>query len=236
MVKIQAEILSNSAIDYQSKEFKKFSAATKELFGNTSLDKFKKDAEDVSIFKRITIARSTAPEIKKIKEYYETSFKRYHKDIDVKNILKGETAVIHDSAQDVKIIDELITRLAFSLGSFGTTDLTSALSANPDVAADLGKILLAKEALEKHERKLSAILRFEKTKKEVNNNLADFFWKNPTEWFGEVMKSTITLKPNIGKTFGACFKMAGKTTWSGLKLMGGTLALLETYINKEINK
>ncbi len=169
---VDREVVLNSAIDYDSKEFSNLLAAMYELFGSKEMDQFKEHADNPSIFRTIG-AVPTSGELRASQKYFRDKF-------------SGEApanAIVTDAAEKTKLILALAARFSRDTRVTGAADLRAVLASNPDLAADLGKILQAKEELERHERMFGREMSFDKSLEQLKqtgkDSLKTMLWNAP---------------------------------------------------------
>lgn len=209
---VSHEVVLNKSIDYDSKEFANVQAALYELVGSAQMDRFKQHADNPAVFRALAPALRSA-ELTSAQKYYRDKF-------------KGDapaTAVITDTAEKTKLITELITRFSGDPRLVGAADLRSTLIANPDLSADIGKMLQAKEELERHERMFGREVNFERSMATLKTNA----WETVTSkmWTpigGYLKKFNI---PTSGKKFVDHFVAMAKAIGQELKV--GTELLID---------
>ena len=220
------------SIDYSSREWRDFEAAMNECFDGTDKARFQEDADDSSIYRRMPTAPTTPSAYSRSKNYYKGKY-------DGKD--PGH-AVVMDTAQTTHLIEALGNRFSGDLGPLlGSPDTIKDLMAtNPELGADLGKLLQSKGLLEKHESKFKRQLNFEhsidKFKGDTKDAIINIFGKGLLRWakvmgksairpsMGNIMKMTGETLRLMGLTVGAGLKIgasAGRTTLSGLNKLRG---------------
>src|SRR3989344_3125737 len=139
-----AEMRARGVFDTSSESLKKLEAGLREILGNERLTHCRELSDDPRVFRGILMTPSTTRDLQSV----ETQFRRRFKGKRPDNF-----RVIHDVAQERQLFERVLARFAGDPRLGGTTSLEAALSANPELAADLGKALMAKEEIVGHERR-----------------------------------------------------------------------------------
>ena len=181
---LEKETKLKGNIDYKSKNWRLFEAALNEIFTPEQLEKFSKNSNDPKIFKTIPGFAVNKADYKKMESYYKANF----------NGQSPDYTITLDSAENAKMIDKVSNRLDKKLNPLigNRTSLEMLTIINPEIGADIGKMLLAKEQLEKHENMFGKQIKFEKNmeafKGDSKKALVNMMWSAPTEWLGQIVK------------------------------------------------
>jgi hypothetical protein len=229
---IKAEITLNGTIDSRSPEFAEFIAASKELLGPETLAQSKKDAEDPTKYTSITPAPTTGAGLERVKKYYKDKYESHF----------PKPGVIKDIADTMGLVQALTNRLSRRIGT--ASNIQELLTNNPQASADLGKLILAQEHLQRHERRFSRELAYEKRLnqfgKDAKDSLAKIAWQEPSDWFASSYQNLRRFmnNPSMDTAFSGAINIAGSTAKflakEGLvtaKLLFSGVATGASYIN-----
>jgi hypothetical protein len=230
MSNVQNEILTGGVLDAKSKGFKEFKGAAREIFGEEKLREFSTDPRYTSRRRGFSppLASPTGTEVKDAGDHYARKF----------NGQAPPRAVLWDTADSTKNINELMNRAAVDYSAFSGVSLESALSMGPEMGADIGEILERGEAVERHERKFDKNLKFDKAmegfKETAKESLVEMFWKAPTDFLNNMWKKR-TVDPF--KLFSAFLtegaRLVGRETVSGAKVLSGSLYTFGSLIKNK---
>ena len=228
MQSVQDEIGLEGALDRESKTFRQFQAALNEIFTQMEQQQFKIDSS-TSAFTPLPVSATKAnrPELNRSANYYRKKF-----DGKIPPV-----PVVRDTAELTKTINALFDRFGSSSAIGGTGDLNSIMVANPELGADLGKLLLLKQQLEQHEKMFSKGCNFEKSMQDLKNNSRELItkgiWQDTYDWLRVAPKALC--HPNLSgfmTAFNATSKFFLKTAWRGSKLLGHVAKTTADYIRK----
>lgn len=128
----------------------------------------------------------------------------------------------------MKLVDALLRRFSTDPRLGSVDSLQDILVANPELGADLGKLLSAKSATERDERVFGKDLKFEKTmgefKKTAQESLTEMVWKAPGDYMKQIVKRGLDMsKGGLGGVLSAYVKetarFMGREAWAGTKLL-----------------
>lgn len=230
---VGSEIGTNGIIDSKSKDFKQFKAALNEICGRETLRRFSKDGNDSAIFRSLVLPPSTAAEIARVRRYFSHTF-------------KGKTpahGVMRDSSDNMKLIDALLRRLSSDPRLGGPDSLQHILTAHPELGADIGKLLDAKSATERHERMFGKDLKFEKTvgefKKTAQESLTEMLWKAPGDYMTQIVKRGLDMsKGGLGGVLSVYLRetarFMGREAWAGTKLLAKSAHAVGSLVKNKV--
>ncbi len=231
MRNVELELSSNGIISSDSKDFDLLQAALNEVFGSKNQEQYSKDAADPAIFRSIAVPPSTLPEVNRVRGYYASNF-------------GGKTppfAVTKDSADNMKMIQALMTRFETDPRIAGAGSIESTLALHSDLGADLGKIFEAKKAVERHERLFGKDLAFEQTmanfKKTAQNSLTEMVWKAPVDYITTMAKKGLFMKSAsglLGSLMKETARFSGREAVAGTKLFGSSLKALGSLVKNKM--
>lgn len=223
----QNEIQYTGSTNSESTDFRNLEAAFNELFHPNKLEQLKVDAEDPKVFKSLPLKPISPRDYGKMSDYY-------------KKIFEGrspELGVVKDSTEKTQLINELIKRFCGDRALKSGASLDQILLLRPELGADLGKILLAKQGLDRHQRMFGKELNFEKElnnfKETAKESLTTLLWEAPTNWLKTMVKGS--LNPNFGnfaKMVESTAKFGGKELWAGSKLLYRSARAAGSYLSK----
>ncbi len=230
---IQTELTANGVIDSRSKDFFLFQTALNEVFGVESISQFTKDANDPTIFRALPMPIASPKEVKRAGDYFAKKFDGQ----------RPVFSVLNDFSEQTKMMDLLLSRFSGDPRLSGANPLENIIVANPELGADIGKILEIKKALDRHERMFDKDKKFEKTMKEFRAtaecSLTEMAWKAPTSYVSNVISKQIQAK-NLGDFFGIFFsetgKFAGREAWAGTKFVAKAGATVGSYLKNKMMK
>src|SRR3989338_4782909 len=153
--------------------------------------------------------------------------------------------MIDEYARQTKIISELATRFNRDPLLSSPAALETVLTANPDLSADMGRILLSKELLTKIEKSFDKKMKWEQRKDELKNttkeSLKKILWSNPSEYIKTIGRSAS--KPSFGNFMKAAWatgKFLGKEAWEiagvavcGVETIGSGLSFASAQSSAE---
>ena len=231
LMAVTSETHKDGSLDYESPAFRALLASTNEMFERADIKKFKQDAGDTSKLRRLhTIVPSTR-QVDKMRKYF-------------KKKTKGEgpnNTVLTESVRELETLEEIAFRLnsdiSSSMSHLGPAD---EIRARAEYGADIGRILLAKENLERHENKAQREQTFieanERWKDEAKKSLTVMMWDAPTKWLKKTVGGMLTFGKNpLRKSFEVMFAQAeflAVETYHGGKLLASTLDAMGKALNK----
>lgn len=193
--------LKRGVADVASEDWRGFEAALNKVFGLADLEKFKKDATNSALFRRLAVVPPNHTQIRNVHDYFNGKFGRVPVTAILTSCVESNTrisAVFHRFERDSRIV--------------GSPSLLDTLRNNPELGADIGKILEEKGILERHERMLENEIDWEKSlegfKKTAGESVAKMMWGAPVEWAKEFGRSA--LAPDVGKMIGGMFAATSK--------------------------
>ncbi|MCX6745583.1 MAG: hypothetical protein NTX00_01030 [Candidatus Parcubacteria bacterium] len=229
---VEKETKIKGNVDYKSKNWRLFEAALNEIFTPQQLEKFANNANDPKIFKSIPNFAVNQADYKKMESYYKANFDGQSPDY----------AIILDAAENAKMTEKLSSRVNKKLDPLigYRTSLENIIMINPEIGADIGKMLLAKEQLVRHENMFKKQIRFEKNmdafKGDSKKALVNMLWSAPTQWMVQMVKGG--LDPSFRgfmRMFNATTKFlieeassGSKLLWSGAKVAASGLSRLNS--------
>lgn len=220
---VQHELTYTRAIDKDT--YRDFVAGLNEIFGKNGVADLKRDGADPAIYRALLLPPASLAEFNQTASYFKTKFEN-----KVPN-----AAVVKDCAENKKIIDALHTRFMGDPALAGAGDLEALIAAHPELGADLGKILSAKELSDLHERRFEGDLRFdgsmEKLKATAKESFATMFWKAPSEYLKAVGKSPKFDLTYFAKTTMETAKFLHKEGKAGTKLLVDVAKTAKAYID-----
>ncbi|KKU42035.1 MAG: hypothetical protein UX58_C0004G0094 [Candidatus Wolfebacteria bacterium GW2011_GWB2_46_69] len=221
---LQHELTYNRAISDET--HRAFVASLNEVFGKNGVADMKRDSA-TPIYRALLLSPASLAEFNQTANYFKTKFE---------NKVPG-VAVVKDCAENKKIIEALSTRFMGDPSLAGVGDLEALIAAHPELGADLGKILSAKELSDMHERRFEAGIRFNRSMETLGNtareSLGTMVWKAPSEWWKVVGKSGEKLNfEYCAKTTIATAKLLHKEGKAGTKLLVEAAKTAKAYIDK----
>ncbi len=235
--KVGDEARLSGAVDYKSKNWRDFEAALNELFDQNDRNTLREDSENPLFFRTIPLGPVSAVEYNRARSYYQGKF-------------DGQSPkhyAINDTANNVKLINELANRIYVDLSPYATNimDIKAVLTAHPEIGADIGKAMGVKEELEGAEERFSREIlhkkEWEQYKKDAGESLKEMILDIPLGVLGKMTKETgkILKNPsqkNIGEAIasltGAVITATAKELLeAGKFLYGGTKTTL-LWLNK----
>lgn len=217
---VQHELTYTRAINEDT--YRAFVAGLNEVFGKDGVVDMKRDAADPMIYRALMLPPASLAEFNQSASYFKTKFAN-----KVPN-----AAVIKDCAENKKIIEALHARFAGDPALAGASDLEALIAAHPELGADLGKILSAKEMSDMHERKFESGLHFKKSMEAFGNttkeSLGTMIWKAPAEFWKTVNKSGQSGFLPFAK---ATMDLAYEETKAGTKILIEAVKSAKAYID-----
>jgi hypothetical protein len=128
----------------------------------------------------------------------------------------------------MKLVDALLRRFSIDPRLGGPDSLQDILTAYPELGADIGKLMDAKKATERHERMFGKDLMFEKMmgefKKTAQESLTEMLWKAPSDYATKIIKGGLDMsKGGLGGVLSVYMKetarFMGREAWAGTKLL-----------------
>jgi hypothetical protein len=118
----------------------------------------------------------------------------------------------------------------------GAVDIETIISAHPELAADIGKVLEAHDAFRSQERRFGRELKFEASRdrlvRSTKESATEMLWRAPADWFRESFRGT-GLNPfkMAPKMFVATAKLMAREVWQGGKFLATAADTIGQYIN-----
>jgi hypothetical protein len=228
---IQLEIGVNGIIDSESKFFKEFIAALNEVFGAEKVAQFRKDSINPKIFRNLSISPLTVVEVNFVKDYFLKKFKDRTPNL----------VIIKDCSYNMKLINAILQRFLNDPRLVRSNSIESIIVASPELRADLGKILEAKYAVERHERLFDKDLKFEKAiekfKRTAENSLTEILWKAPIDYLTTIVKKGFNSKELgdfVGTFLKETAKFIGRETWAGTKFLSRSVYTVGSLIKNKV--
>ena len=228
---VRSEIGTHGVVGGQSKDFRGFHAALNEIFSREKMRQFSRDAGDPALFRHLAVSPSNPTEVRQVERYFSKVFKGK----------KPEFSVIRDSSDNMKVMDALLQRFSHDPRFGGIDSLQNILAAHPELGADIGRLLQAKGALERHERMFGKDLRFEKAmdafKKTAQTSLTEMLWKAPTDYMMTIMKKGFHTK-GLGDLTGMFLqettRLAKRELWAGSKFLAQSAHAAGSFVKNKV--
>ena len=222
---VQHELVYTRKIEEET--YRAFVAGLSEVFGRNGVDGMKRDAADPAIYRALHLAPVSPAEFNQTLNYFKSKF-------DQK---APNAAVVRDCAENKKTIEALHARFMGDPALAGAGNLEALIAAHPELGADLGKVLSAKELSDMHERRFGTGIRFkesmEKLKTTGKESLATMFWKAPAEYVKAITKTPKLDFNYFAKTTMETAKFLGKEGKAGGKLLVEMASAAKAYIDKK---
>lgn len=209
----------------ESKAFREFRAGLGEVFGKETINQFREDAEDPVKWRALALPPVTPRQLADVKGY----FSRRH---------EGKTPefpILNDTAINTKLIAECLRRVLADPELATPQDLKTIIDSHPELGADLGKILLAKSAVERHERRFGRGVDFEnaaeKWKEDARETAIEMLFRAPFNFVKAFGKSLISWRFEIfakGLT-----ELVGREAWAGSKFVAKSAKAIGFYVRKK---
>lgn len=182
----------------KSKDWEGFDAALKVLFTKDELKDFRTESNDPAIFHMPLVHPVDLRWQARVRGHFQTNFEGR----------SPEVPVIRNYTEQNSLLWSLLHRLEADSRLHGLR-LKDAVRLNPEIAADIGKMLEAHGMISYHEEKFEKKLAFEKSHDRLKNtareSLAKMFFGVPVEWLKVVSRHA--LRPS----FEGFFKMISAT-------------------------
>lgn len=232
MGNVQKELSFSGVIDASSKDYKRLQAALNEVLGKRQLVELIKNSEDPTIFKHIAVSPVVAADIAHATDYYKKQF----------NGRAPAFGVVRDTAETAKLMEALCGRIAAHPGvSSGPLSFGSFVIANPDLGADIGKILAAKRMLERHERHFSKDLHFEaatkRFKQTARDSFAEMVWRGPLDFVSSLTSSGLAQKSFMGfvnEVMSQSVRFAAREVWAGTKAFASLAHVAGSFMKNKM--
>jgi hypothetical protein len=193
---------------------KELRGALQQIFTVEQLQQFKTLAENPAIFRALILPPVGTKEVSAVNRRYKAKFDgKVPSTREVLRIAENQQALV-----------EVLRRFKGDRRLSGTGGLESILAANPELAADIGKIVAAMELIDKQEKSFDKSLKFNKAmdgfKADAKESLTTMFWKGPIDYISALQKGINGLSlESCVNLFGATMKFLGKEVWAGGKLL-----------------
>jgi len=218
---------------YTENSVEDFTAAFKELFERGDLDTFREYADDPTIFIPTSPITVLPSDISSVEKDYKTRF----------NKKAPSSAVLRDTAEQTKLAYELLSRFQTDPRITSASDIEAVIRSNPELAADIGRFMQAKEGIDRHNRSFGRELQFqeswENTKKNAQESLQSMVFSAPANLTSSVFKEGQKVfktgnyaqgMVNMSFAFGKFF---GQEIYQGTKILGNLTGTLARYINTQ---
>ncbi len=242
---VQEEIRLSGKLAPDSKEYSAFLGALKEICGPELGKQLKKDASDPTLSSRWSSPPSapvTPGDVRRQTAHYQAYLGKTLQGVNAARIdthLKGKSVVLGDCVQNTRLVGSLAERFSKHPDIFISGDIQATLKSNPALRMELGKLLFAKEQLERHEKMFKKELHhetaLEKLKEEARETLTIMVWKAPVDWLKSIGASAF--RPSVPSTiamFGATAGFLTKEVVSGSKLLIRAAQTLGTYAGTKL--
>lgn len=206
--------------------YRSFVAGMNEVFGKDGVMDMKRDAVDPTIYRALHIPPVSAAEFNRAADYFKGKFENK----------TPNAAVVRDCAENKKIIEALHARVAGDPALAAAADLEALIAAHPELGADLGKIMSAKELSDMHERRFGTSVHFNKSietlKKTARESLATMAWKAPSDYMKAIAKTPQLNFDYFAKTCMETAKLLHEEGKAGSKLLLEMGKTAKSYIDK----
>jgi hypothetical protein len=220
---VQHELTYTRAIDKET--YRAFVAGLNEVLGKNGVADMKRDATDPAIYRALHVPPATPAEFNQALTYFKSKFENR----------APNAAVVKDCAENKKIIDALHARFMGDPALAGAGDLEALIATHPELGADLGKILSAKELSDMHERRFGDGIHFNKSmetlKETAKESLTTMFWKAPSDYIKAISKNPKFDFAYFAKTTWETATFLGKEGKEGGKLLLETAKTAKAYID-----
>ena len=219
-------ILRGEALGKRSEAFREFQGALRETLGRDAPERLRKEASDPAVCRALTITSPDRDEVGASLEMWKQAFAgRMPRD-----------RVVQDTAEQIKLMQVVFDEIRSDPSLAGPDSLRDALAARPELGADIGKALIAKDTLEMHERMFTRTLAFERSReafiKTGKEALATMFWRAPVDWFKGFAKSVAP--PSLATPFRIAYetmRLAVREVWSGSRILARGLEVTARGLN-----
>ncbi len=219
--------------DFESDDYRNFYAGVSEIFDEAELEQFKIDA-GLPTF--TTPSRTvSSKEFNNIKKQFEG---KYDGRVPC-------TTINRVTAENYKEIEELLARFSGHSAHGGTADLNAMISSFPELGADIGKILMLKEEIERSKDQFGREVTFddslENLKDRTGSALAGSFFDEVKMFSKSMIKGTNDVSKGkfgqaITHTTAAVARATAKGTLGATKIGFSAVKAAGSYINKSIKR
>ncbi|MBI5220666.1 MAG: hypothetical protein HY978_02420 [Candidatus Liptonbacteria bacterium] len=213
---LQTELAGGRYLDHlKSPAYRRFQGAVQSLFGKHGMDQlagFRQWAGNPSVFRTPRVASPNLPE----------ATRHFH---DLKLGRMPGHFILSDFAAEREVFNALAARLARDPGLAAATDLRAL---DPEIKADIGRLLLAREALRRHEERFKADVRHEQALdnlKRAGKETAAQMWAAVPQYFRDV-EMALHGNPKWTKRGGKWEKATTSYLWRLTKFTGVTVKFL----------
>lgn len=220
---VQHELTYTGAINADT--YRAFVAGLNEIFGKDGVADMKRNSADPVIYRALHLAPVSQGEFDRVASYFKGKFEN-----KVPN-----AAVVRDCAENKKSIDALYARVSGDPAFMGTNDLEALIAAHPELGADLGRLMSAKELSDIHERIFENGIRFKKSietlKATSKESLSVMFWKAPADYLKVIAKEPKFDFAYFAKTTMETAKFIHKEGKAGSELFLETAKAAKAYLD-----
>lgn len=219
-------VLRGEIFGKKSDAYLEFQGAFREAAGRDAPERLRAAAADPAVARALTIIPPDRDEVAESLHIWENAF----------NGRKPREAVVQDTAEQIKLMQVVFDEVRKSPAFFGPDSIKDTLVAHPELGADIGKVMIAKDTLEMHERMFTRSLAFERSReafiKTTKDALATMFWRAPVDWF--VALGKVFVKPSFGQVFKVAYetmRTAVREVWSGSRILARGLEVTARGLN-----
>ncbi len=219
-------ILRGETLCEKLSAFREFQGALREILGRDAPEQLRKDAANPAVCRALVIPSPNRDEIKESLDIWKKEFSGR-----VPN-----NRVVQDTAEQIKLMRAVFDEVRTDPAFVGPDNLRDIFTTHPELGADIGKSLIAKDTLEIHERMFTRALAFERSRevfiRTTKDALANMFWRAPVDWFVASAKAFVPFRFTSAFKFGyQTMRLAVREVWSGSRILARGLEVTARGLN-----
>lgn len=226
---VEQEMVLTGVVDRKSRAARELQGSLYQVFGGQTVGRFRRDANNDALMRPLALAHPTHIEIGTWRSHLRGRNGGRHP----WNELDISTA----AAAEMSRMRELLDRFSSDPRLAGAGDLRVIVAAHPELGADIGGMLEAKDMLERHETRFGKLIRYEaateKYKTEAGRSINEIFVRAPFEWARDAVAQGV-FRRQWGKALGATLKLIYRETYQVLNLTTRTILQVDNFLRNKV--
>lgn len=228
-VALEQEMHLTGVLDQKSRAAQEFQGSLYEVFGGQTVGRFRRDSNNDALMRPLALAHPTHTEIGTWRSHLRGQNGGRHP----WNELDISTA----AASEMSRMRELLGRFSSDPRLAGAGELRAIVAANPELGADIGGLLEARDMLERHETRFGKLIRYEaaseKYKTEAKKAIHEMFVRAPFEWARDAVVQGV-FRRQWGKALGATLKVIFREAYQVLNLTTRTILQVDNFLRNKV--
>lgn len=228
-VGLEQEMNLTGVLDRKSRAAREFQGSLYEIFGGQTVGRLRRDANNDALMRPVALTHPGNAEV--------NAWRRHLRGRNGGKHPRNEVDISTAAARDMRLLRELLDRFSTDPRVAGAGDLRVIVAAHPELGADIGGVLEARDMLEGHETRFGKLIRYEvateKYKAEAKKAVNELFVRAPFEWARDAVARGV-FRRQWGKAFGATLKLILREAYQVLNLTTRTALQIDNFLRNKV--